>query len=241
MKRLSLYIFSSLIVLATLAQEADSTQTALSDSLTTMPAEQQPPQLLKPSLIWDYGKSITTAAGFDEKYEGSLTLLFYERYYLVGEIGKATLSPNNAIENGTYTSEGDYFRIGGGYMAPINATSRLGIGVNYAKSNYEDRGSAWIESSEEVQDDYEYKFGPRSGEARWIEAVITSESNLRLNKKNPDSKINQMFSIGFQLRMRFMSSYDRYPVIDVYSVPGYGRIVNNPNPALNIYLRFHPF
>ncbi|RED96188.1 hypothetical protein [Marinoscillum furvescens] len=241
MKRLSLYIFSSWISLIGLAQVADTTQTAPSDSVATLPVEQAPPQLLQPSLLWDYGKSITTAAGFDQKYEGSLTLLFFERYYLIGEAGKASLSPENAIENGSYTSEGEYFRVGGGYMAPINATSRLGIGVNYAISTFEDRGSAWIKSSEGVQDDYQYNFGPRQGEARWIEAAITSESNLRLNKKEPEAKINQLFSIGFQFRMRFMSTYDRYSVIDVYSVPGYGRVVNNPNPALNIYLRFHPF
>ena len=91
------------------------------------------------------------------------------------------------------------------------------------------------------QDDYSEQFERKNLEARWVEMVLTSESKVRLKKSDPEARINQLFSLGFHLRLRVMSSYDRFSPIDVYSVPGYGRTVNNPNLALNLFLKFTPF
>lgn len=236
MKPLLLYI-SSLLCGILLYAQADSTSVATVVDTTQV----APPRFVQPSFFFDYGKAVVTAIGDEKRYEGALTFLFFDHYYLVGEYGVAELAPENAIVNGSYHSDGSYYRIGGGYLAPINATSRLGLSVRYARSTFEDRGEIIVVSQSGIQEEYRRTFDRKNLEARWVELVLTSEINLQVNKKNPEAKINQLFSLGFHFRLRFMSAYDRFSPVDVYSVPGYGATLNNPNPALNLYLRFHPF
>lgn len=252
------YIFSLLILfwlgtLETQAQEQVAADSAVSTS-AVLPvdstgvvkvepeeASETPPPFFQASLNLDYGKLGTTLIGLDEKYEAGLTMIFFNQYYLLGEYGMAKLEPENAFKNGRYLSEGSYYRVGGGFLKQLNAKSRLGLGVMYAASQFQDEGAIFISSPTGVQDDYNRAFERKNLSARWLEVMITSENRLVPNKENPDAWINQLFAVGFYLRARFLSTYDRFEPIDVYTIPGYGRTVNNPNLALNLYLKMYVF
>jgi|GEM_PF-618473 len=198
-------------------------------------------RFISPSFTFDYGKAVGTMAGLENKFETTLTFLFLDQYYLIGEYGTATLSPANAFENGHYTSDGSYFRVGGGYLKNLNQKSKLGFGVRYSKSSFSDKGDILVKSASGIQDDYSKSFDRKNLTARWVELVITSESKLRLNKDKPESKLNELFSVGLFIRFKVMSTYDHFSPLDVYSVPGFGRTVSNVVPAANLYIRFHPF
>lgn len=240
MKRLLPFIFSILLHWQIIAQ-ADSLVVGKTpaDSVEVDSLPQAEPKIIGMSFMIDYGKAALTAVGFERKYEGGITFTFFDHYYLIGEYGMATLEPENGYQNGVYKSDGSYFRLGGGYQTAIDGKSNLGFGVRYGQSSFSDEGKTFQEST--IQPDITGTYGPRNSEARWVELVISSEGRLVFNKGEPTARINQLFYLGFHARLRFMSSYDRYPIHDTYAVPGYGRTVNNPNPAINLYLKFKPF
>lgn len=124
-------------------------------------------------------------------------------------------------------------------MNNLDAKSKLGFSVRYGQSEFTD--IYYIYQNSNIQENTSILDGPRRSEGRWVELVITSESRIIFNKENPEAKINHLFALGFHARLRFLSSYDRHPIYDTYAIPGYGRTVNNPNPAVNLYLRFTPF
>ncbi len=259
MRLLLLFIFSLGIYGSAFAQKPDmqprppigerppvkeeiSQDTIPKDSvLAPLEIPKEPAQPFSMSFVIDYGKPAVSLISDETRYEGGINLAFFDHYIIVAEYGYASLHPKNALQNGNYYSEGNYFRIGGGYMNKIDAKSNLGFSVRYGQSDFTDNGEVFVESASGIQEGYETTFGPRKSEGRWIELVITSESRVIFNKDEPDAKINHLFSFGFHARLRFLSSYDRYPIYDTYTIPGYGRTVNNPNPAVNLFLRFTPF
>lgn len=252
MRLLLLSTFNLMLLQASLGQ-VDTTKVELNrqDTVGVVMQEDEPiaadttpkvkPRFIQPAFHFDYGKIATTLLGVDEKYEVGASLLILEQYLLVGEFGNAVLEPETAFRNGTYTSEGLYYRFGGGYMKQINLTSKLGIGALYGLSKFSDRGAVFISSSTGVQDDFVNTFDRQGLEARWLEVFLTSESWFRLNKKNADAPINKRFALGFYIRFRFLTSYDSFELFDVYKIPGYGLTVNDPQAALNLFVKFYPF
>lgn len=230
MKRLLLLIFS-LILMTSAYGQSDSLEVIENNPDSNLIQK----RFLQPSLTFDYGKAAISFMTDNQIFEGSLNLLFYEMFYLVGEMGAGMVEPFNAYQNGIYQAVGTYYRLGGGMLKNLDAKSKLGIGVRYAISNFDDKRTIWKTS--DFQDDQTIIEERKNLTARWMEMVLTSESRLILNKENQSAKINDVFAIGFHLRLRFMSTYDKFQPIDVYSVPGFGKIVNNPVPAINLYLR----
>lgn len=199
-------------------------------------------QFVRLALRADYGKLLPTAFGLQNKWEGSAYLLFYNQFFLQADYGRGVLEPEGLITNGWYRSEGSYYRVGGGYNAQLNAQSKLGIGVQYALGEFTDEGVAEISSADGVQGNNVEINAPRSSEARWVEFLLTSETQTKISKKNPEARINQIVALGFDFRLRFMSVYyPRADRIDVLAIPGYGRLVNRPNPALNLFVKIYLF
>lgn len=206
------------------------------DSLSSESTENKV-RFIEPSITLDYGKIATNFFTDNERFEGALHILFYDFLYFSGEAGKGNLTPVNAYQNADYSSSGNYFRLGGGLLKPINARSKLGFGVCYAKSSFNDIRITYSESViQESQTSIEKR---ENLSARWMEMVLTSESLLRINKSNPESRMNELFSIGFNFRLRYLSSYDKDSPIDIYSIPGFGKVINSPVPAVNLYLRLN--
>lgn len=221
----------------TLVTPTDSA--ALKATETAAPIEKIRP--FRPSVMVDYGKLATTAVGWSTKYEATLNLLFFEHYYLAGEYGYGSLNPKAALSNGSYTSEGTYYRIGGGIFGNISPGNYMGLGLRYGLSNYSEKGDIYVESASGIQGDYTSSYQRDNLQARWMEIVLSSESTMKINKKNASAPINNRFALGFNFRFKIMGSYEHFSPIDTYTIPGYGRTANSPNLALNLYLKMYIF
>jgi len=193
----------------------------------------------------DYGKILTIPFDFENKYEGGVVIEFLDNIEFVGEYGYWDKESKQAIANGTYNATGSYWRIGSGVSFPFNTPgNRIGLGFRYAESTFDDTGTYEISSVDGLTNPFESSFSRKDLSASWISGVLTSVSDLKIQKKNPESALNKMFKIGFQFRWRFLRSYDRVleesDPIEVYTIPGYGRTLSDNTVAFNFFLRWYP-
>lgn len=213
-KRHLLFIFSSLICLLATGQGNDSTVSV---------------RKLIPSIYIDYGKLVTLASNFETKYEGGLEFILIEKLSIIAEAGSATLSPEGAYSNGTYESNGWYYRIGAGYTKMLTAKNRIGLSFRYAESSFEENGRIYIESPTNAQADYVQTIDRSDLQANWVEMVFSSDQQIL---KNSD-----IFSVGLNIRLRMLLDYSRQEGIDVYAIPGYGRSFDKTIPAANFFFK----
>lgn len=225
MKKHLLYIFSIAIFQISLCQDTVQSQTSF----------------LSLDLYADYGKAALSFTNFETKYSVGADLTFLSHYMITAEYGIATLAPEEAYENVDYTSEGYYYKGGIGYIGKFKETYKMGFGVRYGESRFQDRGIITIFSDTPLVSDYTDSFRRENLEASWAEIFFLSESKLRLNKKDPKSIMNKIFSIGFFFQIRKLLDYDSFEPIDVYNIPGYGRSIDNSIPAINLFLKIHVF
>ncbi len=228
MKRLFIYILSSLWCFSVWSQ-------AIAPDTTIM----EPQKFVRPAVYFDYGKVITKLVGYEDKLEGAASLLFLEQYELIGEIGQATLSPAESYTNGNYSATGTYYRFGGGYLGTFKSNFAIGLGARYGVSKFSDKGFIEIEGESGIDNSYNRRFERNGLEARWWELVVTSEKKLRFNKDNLSAWYNDIFAIGFNIRMRFLVTYEKITPIDVYSIPGYGKSIDKSTPAVNLFVKMY--
>ena len=137
-----------------------------------------------------------------------------------------------------YQTEGRFYRLGLGYLAYLDDVNRLGLGVRFAESSFKDEGVIFINSktiNSPMRDDFK-----RSDlQATWIEIVLNSEKQLRLKKDVPSSYWNKFFSIGIMIRYKMLLDYPSYQPIEVFSIPGYGRLINKRNLGFNLFLKIN--
>ena len=183
-------------------------------------------RLLTPSIYLDYGKLFTLPTNFETKFEGGLELLFLEKFPVYLEAGQATLSPEGAYSNGIYESEGFYYRIGAGYVSQFLPKNKIGISFRYAASTFSEDGRIFIESPSGAQETFVQNIRRDDLKATWYEVVIYS-----------DRKLSDLFSIGVNLRLRILDSYNEQAPIDVYAIPGYGRAFDQTIPAANFFFK----
>lgn len=245
MARLFFIVSFSCCVIFSWAQESDSLL-VVSDSA----AIEETPKKTALNLAFhiDYGKAMTLPFNFENKVEGGVVLELFENIELVGEYGFWDKTSKQAIENGTYNSTGSYYRAGLGFTFPFNTPgNRIGIGFRYANSQFDDSGSYTIDPTDNLSSEFSDSFDRQNLSATWISGVLTSVGQLKLKKSDPESPLNRMFRIGLQLRWRFLLERDRFgdpsnpEVIEVYTIPGYGRTLADSNMALNFFIRFYPF
>ena len=180
----------------------------------------------------DYGKLITTAAKFDTRYELNVGIQFAKNLRATIDAGYAKLAPPNAIENGTYTSSGNYYRVGLDYMLNIAPKTYLSFGGMYALSNFNDEGT--VETISEIWPSLNQSFVRNDLNASWAEFVITSEAPV-LNRNT--GFFNNLYW-GIKFRFRFMIERPQPENFDVYAIPGYGRTFNNLVPAVNFFVTY---
>lgn len=245
MARLLFIVSFSCWVFGIRAQETDSL-TVVTDSVSVEETSGKRP--LNFAFHLDYGKVLTLPFDFENKVEGGVVLEILEHIELVGEYGYWDKTSKQAIENGTYNSTGNYFRAGLGFTFPFNTPgNRIGIGFRYGSSQFDDEGSYTIDPTDNLSSEFSDSFARQNLSATWISGVLTSVGQLKLKKSVPESPLNRMFRIGLQLRWRFLLERDRFgdpsnpEVIEVYTIPGYGRTLADTNMALNFFIRFYPF
>jgi hypothetical protein len=176
-------------------------------------------------LFIDYGKLLTIPSDFETKAEAGVSYTYREKLMVLIEVGYGKISPQEAIKNGSYTSEGIYARGGLAYGGEILPKSYLYIGMMYGTSRFDDSGTIQIES--QVSVDLNEPFSRTDLEASWIEFIIITETELR----------NNIF-LGSKWRLRNLRNfdYDFDPI--VYAIPGYGRSFDNSIPAVNLFLKY---
>ncbi|MEO9484953.1 MAG: DUF6048 family protein [Ekhidna sp.] len=210
-----LFIFSLILSAACLAQTKDAAKDSALYSRGVIP-----------SFYLDYGKLLTIPTEMETKYEGGFELLFKEKFPLIVEVGQATLSPEGAYSNGTYESQGVYFRIGTGYYNQLTPKNKIGLTARYGSSSFSEDGRIFIESPSGSQGNFIQNIEREDLKATWYEVVVYT-----------DKKLSELFSIGMNLRLRILADYDKQEDVDVYAIPGYGRSFDKTIPAMNFFLK----
>ncbi|MEM9895277.1 MAG: DUF6048 family protein [Bacteroidota bacterium] len=187
---------------------------------------------IKLNFYVDYGKLLTLASNFERKYEGGLEIMLADKFPLILEIGNGEIFPQSAFRNGTYNSDGTYYRLGAGYTPRVSPKNRLGITFRYGRSLFDEDIRLVVSSPSQSQDDFVQVIERESLTAQWAEAILYS-----------DTKLNRWFTVGLNLRLRILLTYDQIQrldendTIDVYAIPGYGRSFDDVIPAANLFLK----
>lgn len=179
-----------------------------------------------PSLYLDYGKLLLLPSEFEQKIEGGFEFLLYEHFPIIAEVGMATLTPEGAYSNGVYESEGMYWRVGTGYVNQFLPKNKIGLTLRYGTASFSESGRISLESPSGAQGNYIYTIDRKDLTASWYEVVVYSDRHL-----------TDLFTIGVNLRLRILASYDEKTPIDVYAIPGYGRTFDKTIPAMNFFLK----
>ncbi len=241
MRRLLSVIFSIWAVTA-FSQDLNSFEVSEDTTYTSDTIEDDVPgykKLFIPRLYVDYGKVLTLWTDFESKTELGTELLLMEKLQLILEAGIWDLDPNDAFANLDYQVEGQYARVGVGYLGSIDDANKIGLGLRYGQSSFKDQGIITIESQSGLNQDFESSFSRDNLNARWMEITLNSERYIQFNKEIKDAAINRLFSWGILFRYRIMLDYTQFDEIDVYSIPGYGRSFDRSFPALNFFLKIN--
>ena len=214
MNRLSTYIFSLALILSSLSLLAQDTDTVEVRKVS-----------ISLGFAIDYGKILTIPSKFETKAEVAFNISIMNKFQILGEIGYASLTPQDAIKNGTYNSKGLYYRAGLAYGGEILPNSFLSFGVLYGLSNFEDSGVVLIKST--LWEDFNSSFERKNITASWIEFLIITEQKIRNN-----------LALGAKIRLRYLNNFTNNYEPEVLAIPGYGRTFNNTVPAFNLYVKF---
>lgn len=231
MKLFTRYIVSCLLIVvaATGAKAQDSLQMETeADTVLVQPNEKRIAIILGA----DYGKLATTAFNLDTKYEFNASVVFFDKLRVNVDYGHGALQPKNAIENGTYTSTGDYYRGGLDYQFTLAPKTFLSLGGMYASSSFSDEGEVQIQS--DIWPSLDQSFTRSDFTSQWAEFVLTSEKTI----VNRESGFFANLYIGIKLRLRFMIERPEPENFDVYAIPGYGRTFNDVVPAINLFVAY---
>ncbi len=180
----------------------------------------------------DYGKGLESLVNKQTKWEFGLGLLLAKKYNFVAEYGYGLLNPESVINNGSYTAEGYYYRVGFEHMFRVSPKRYLSLGVLYAATNFADYGSARIKS--DLWDDLDVSFNRENLSAYWFEVIINTEGPLL----KVDQGFLSNFYWGTRFRIRIMGSDLSQPDFDIYAVPGFGRTYSAVVPAVNLFIKY---
>ena len=183
-------------------------------------------------LTIDYGKLAEMAINDQVKWEFGLGAVFLDHFNLTLEYGYGKLLPENAINNGSYTSEGNYYRGGFDYVFQVTPKRFLSAGALYAYSGFDDEGQVIIES--EIWDNLDKTFQRTGLSAQWMEIVINTEGPVFKS----DSGFMSNIFWGTKFRLRIMLTESDTEEFDIYAVPGFGKRFSDVVPALNLFLKY---
>ena len=184
------------------------------------------------SIVVDYGKLVESLFNQQTKWEFGVDFQFLPHYKLVTEYGFASLNPQNSVNNGSYNSEGNYFRLGLEYIFILNANRYLSTGFMYGNSNFRDKLNVQIIS--EFWQSVDLVREREGLSANWIEWVLNTEGPTFNTSDGPFSKL----SWGMKFRIRFLITDITQPEVEILAIPGYGRTYSNVVPAVNLFLKY---
>lgn len=175
--------------------------------------------------VLDYGKVLTLPSSFETKIEVATGFTLSEKLEFIVELGYGNLTPQDVIKNGSYDSEGIYYRAGLAYGGEVVPKNYIRLGVMYGISNFDDGGIVIIRS--EVWDDLAEEFHRTNLSAHWFEILIVTEQ-----------KITKHIFLGSKFRLRKLINFENDYIPEVYTIPGYGRTFDNTLPAFNLFVKY---
>jgi hypothetical protein len=180
----------------------------------------------------DYGKGLESLVQKQTKWEFGLGLVLKDKYNFVAEYGYGNLNPENVINNGTYTSDGSYFRVGAEYMFRVAQKRYLSAGLMFANSSFTDNVSIQIES--DLWGSLEETYLRENLNASWGEIILNTQGAVSNAEKGPLTNLYW----GLRFRLRILVTDISQPDFDIYAIPGYGRTYSQIVPAANFYLKY---
>lgn len=180
----------------------------------------------------DYGKGIESLLNDQTKWEFGVGVVLKNKLYLGAEYGYGLLNPESVINNGTYSSEGNYYRVGAEYMITISSKRYLSFGGMFASSSFKDQGSVDIIS--ELWPSVNETFERQDLSANWVELTLNSEGPIF----RASTGFLGNFYWGIRARLRIMLSDMSRDDFDIYAVPGFGKTYNPVVPAVNFFLKY---
>ncbi|MEN8247311.1 MAG: DUF6048 family protein [Bacteroidota bacterium] len=180
----------------------------------------------------DYGKGIESLVSDQKKWEVNLAFSLFSKVRIIGEYGYGNLQPHNVINNGTYFSEGSYFRGGGEYVFTVKPKIYLSLGLMFAQAKHTDHGEANIGS--EMWDDMDIDFSRNDLSANWFEWILNTEAQTFRNSPNLLANVYW----GTRIRIRFLTTDISQPDFNIYAIPGYGKTYSNIVPAVNFFIKY---
>ncbi len=189
-------------------------------------------------IYWDYGQTLMLWQVHSKKHEGGLEWLLFDKMQIFAETGYMKINSNIIYKNIDYLNEGHFYRLGLGYLGYLDEINRLGLGIRFAQSKFKDEGMIYM-NSETINSPLRDNFKRFELEATWVEIVLNSEKQLKPKKNMPESYWNKLFSIGIMIRYKILLDYPVYQPIEVYSIPGYGRLLNKRTLGFNLFLKIN--
>ena len=239
MRQLPKYIISIIVILTPYlgyTQDSLVVEQSNQDSLIVKQSDQDsllvPQSKIALTIYADVGKGVESLFNKQVKWEFGAGILLSQKYHFVAELGYGSLKPQSVINNGSYTSEGNYYRAGFEYVFTIVPRTYLSTGVMYAHSDFADYGNVKIES--ELWDNVDETFARNGLSANWVELIINTEAPL----SKAGTGFLKNFYWGVRYRLRILISDISQPDFDIYAIPGYGKTYSNVVPAVNLYLKY---
>jgi hypothetical protein len=184
------------------------------------------------NLYADVGKGVESLFNKQTKWEFGVSVLASQKFLFSGEYGYGQLNPQSVINNGSYTSEGNYYRAGFEYVYTIVPRTSLSTGIMFAYSDFSDYGNVQIES--DLWNNIDETFERADLTASWLEWIVNTETPLT----KVDKGFFGNFYWGLRIRIRILISDINQPDFDIYAIPGYGKTYSNVVPAVNLYLKY---
>jgi len=235
MKQLRTYIISIIVLLTpSLGYTQDSLAVDTQDLLTvdtqdSLIAEQSNLAL---NIYADVGKGFESLLNKQVKWEFGVSVLVFQKYHFSVEYGYGSLNPESVVNNGSYTSEGNYYRAGFEYVFTISLKRYLSTGIMYSHANFTDNVNVKIAS--DLWDDVDETIKRTDLSASWIEWIVNTEAPVFMAEKGFFSN----FYWGVRFRLRILTSDIAQPDFDIFAIPGYGKTYSNVVPAANLYIKY---
>ncbi|WMN07482.1 DUF6048 family protein [Marivirga arenosa] len=226
---------SKLILLILLSFSLILTKVSAQDStaVNTTEKDRKVAQTLSLGIAFDYLKLHTLLIDESQKWEGALNLKFFDKVSAIGEYGIAELRPEEAYNNADYISSGNYYRVGVDYHLTVIPNNFLLLGLRYAQASFDETISYEIENP--VFPNETNELSRPNLKATWFEFVLSSEKNVR---RLFGTEIPDILSAGFKFRLKYLQEYDKFDVVEIKNIPGYGRTNIALNPEFNLYIKF---
>lgn len=133
----------------------------------------------------------------------------FRRYYLTADYGN--WARNVSIENGSYTNNGSYFRIGADVNFLLKDPDRnmFFLGMRYGRASFKEQVVYQVRDT--IFGDAGYALENADLRARWAELTL----GLRV-------KIWKHLWMGYTAKMKFFPKVNNQTEITTYDIPGYG-------------------